>query len=230
MSLWIDVWELFFPRYCVVCGNRLSISEEHLCFKCLLALPRTNMHLFPDNEMAKSLWGKFAFERASAFLYYTKGGSVRQVLYELKYYQNPHIGYFLGKCMATELLPSGFFHGVDKIVPIPLHPKKLKSRGYNQSEKLAEGISAVTGIEVLGQVLVRKHYTETQTHKNNYERWENVKDVFECVPGQDLAGKHILLLDDVFTTGATMVACADALQLIPNLRISVLTLAIAGEN
>ncbi len=230
MSIWTDLWELFFPKYCVVCGKRLLQTEEYLCVGCLSALPQTKMHEQRDNEMEKNLWGKLAMERASAFLYYTKGGDVRQLLYELKYYGNSDLGLFLGRWMSAQLLPSGFFQGIDGIVPVPLHDKKFKKRGYNQSEKLAEGVSAITNIPVFRQVLMRKEYTETQTHKSNYERWTNVKDVFLCANEEDLVGKHILLVDDVFTTGATMVACADALGQIPGLRISVLTLALAGEH
>jgi ComF family protein len=180
--------------------------------------------------MEKGLWGKIPVERAHSFLYYTKGGDVRKLLYELKYYRNPKIGHYLGRCMAEELVPTGFFDGIDYIIPVPLHKKKQETRGYNQSEQLAAGISSVLGCEVLDDVLIRVKQADTQTRKGHYERWINVKDVFDYVPSRDLSGKHILLLDDVFTTGATIVACADVLKQIPDLRISVLTLALAGEN
>lgn len=228
MSIWIDLWELFFPRICVVCGERLAKSEEYLCFKCLSGLPRANTQVIKGME--KGLWGKLPVERADAFLYYTKGGDVRKLLYELKYYRNPQIGRFLGRCMAMELKPAGFFDGIDYIIPVPLHSKKFRKRGYNQSEMLADGISLAAGCEVLSGALLRSSDTETQTRKGYYERWMNVKDVFAYVPVKDLSGKHVLLVDDVFTTGATIVACADALKKIPDIRISVLTLALAGEN
>lgn len=228
MNIWIDLWELFFPRCCVVCEERLARSEEFLCFKCLSALPRSNTQV--NKEMEKGLWGKLPVCRATSFLYYTKGGDVRKLLYELKYYRNPRVGHYLGRCMAEELMPTGFFDGIDYIIPIPLHKKKQKARGYNQSEQLATGVSSVVGCEVLNDVLIRTKQADTQTRKGHYERWINVKDVFEYVPSRDLSGKHILLLDDVFTTGATIVACADVLKQIPDLRISVLTLALAGEN
>ena len=137
---------------------------------------------------------------------------------------------FLGRCMAAELLPVGFFQGIDYIIPVPLFDGRYRERGYNQSEMLANGVSAMTGCEVLEQVLVRSCDTDTQTRKSHYERWLNVKDVFRYVQKKDLAGKHILLMDDVFTTGATIVACADAFKDIPGLRISVLALAVAGES
>ena len=199
-----------------------------MCIKCLLNLPRANQLV--NKELEKNLWGKFPVEKAASFLYYTKGGDVRKLLYELKYYNNPRIGFFLGRCMAEELKSTGFFDGIDYIIPIPLHKKKLRKRGYNQSELLAEGISMIIGCEVLQGVLLRSSDTDTQTRKGRYERWMNVKDVFTYVPTKELEGKHVLLLDDVFTTGATIVACADVLKQIPDIRISVLTLALAGEN
>ena len=230
MRLWNDIWEFFFPRYCVVCGKRLLPGEEYLCLHCLCALPRIRFRNQEDNEIAKLLWGKMPVERATAFLYYSKGGIVRELLFQLKYYGNPEIGYFLGRCMAKELLSVGFFDGIEGIIPVPLHDKKRKSRGYNQSELLAEGISSVVKIPVLEGVLCRSQYTETQTHKSNYERWDNVSDVFEAMSVEHLACKHVLLVDDVLTTGATLVACADALKGVAGLRISVLTLAWAAES
>ena len=131
--------------------------------------------------------------------------------------------------MANELRASGFFQGIDCIVPVPLHEKKERQRGYNQSEMLANGISSVTGIPVFNNLIVRTRQTETQTHKGRAARWENMQDVFGCTSPEAFQGKHILLVDDVMTTGATLVACADALLGIPNLRISVLTLALAGD-
>ena len=230
VNIWSDICDLFFPRYCVVCGRRLVRDEECICITCLAGLPRTMMHGKKDNEMEKSFWGRFPVERANAFLYYAKGGDVRKLLYELKYYGNWKIGVFMGKCMATELSSSSFFEGIDAIVPIPLHPEKICKRGYNQSEMLAKGISMVTGIPMWKDMLVRSQFTETQTHKSQYERWMNVNGVFVCKRPQELGGKHILLVDDVFTTGATLIACADALTEICDLKISVLTLAMAGES
>lgn len=230
IALLNDVWEFFFPRYCVICGKRLLQGEEHFCLNCLCALPRIRFRNQENNEIAKLLWGKMPIERASAFLYYSKGGNVRELLFQLKYYGNQKIGFFLGRCMAKELFSTGFFDGVEGIVPVPLHEKKRKLRGYNQSELLSEGISSVVQIPVLKDVLRRKQYTDTQTHKSNYERWSNVMDVFEGVFIGRLAYKHVLLVDDVLTTGATLVACADALKEVEGLRISVLTLAWAAES
>ena len=228
INLWIDIWELFFPRYCVVCGRRLLRDEEFLCVHCISELPRTKFHLQADNEMEKNLWGKLPLVKAAAFLYYAKENDTRKVLYELKYYGNSKLGVFLGQWMASELGGTDFFQGIDYIVPVPLHEKKRRERGYNQSEMLAQGISLSTNIPVVLDVLLRTGYTDTQTHKGNYERWENIRNVFTCVNCDVFSGKHILLVDDVVTTGATVVACADALADIPNLKVSVLSFALAG--
>ena len=227
MSIWTDLWKLFFPQCCLICGKTLLEGEEYLCFQCLSNIPRTHLYLRKDNEMEKELWGKFPIERASAYLYYSKGGDVKKLLTDLKYRGNADLGSFLGRCMTREMLSSGFFQGVDGIIPVPLHPRKQKIRGYNQSIMLANGISSVTNIPVWNDLLVRTQYTQTQTRKGSYERWLNVKDMFECTSPERLRDKHVLLVDDVFTTGATLVACADAFRQIPGLRFSVLTLAIA---
>ena len=229
MSIWTDLWKLFFPQCCLVCGKTLLEGEEYLCFHCLSNMPRTHLYLHKDNEMEKELWGKFPIERASAYLYYSKGGDVKKLLTDLKYRGNADLGCFLGRCMTREMLSSGFFQGVNGIIPVPLHPRKQKIRGYNQSIMLANGISSVTNIPVWNDLLVRTQYTQTQTRKGSYERWLNVKDMFECTSPDRLRGKHVLLVDDVFTTGATLVACADAFRQIPDLRFSVLTLALASS-
>ena len=229
MSIWTDLWKLFFPQCCLICGKTLLEGEEYLCFQCLSNIPRTHLYLRKDNEMEKELWGKFPIERASAYLYYSKGGDVKKLLTDLKYRGNADLGCFLGRCMTREMLSSGFFQGVDGIIPVPLHPRKQKIRGYNQSIMLANGISSVTNIPVWNDLLVRTQYTQTQTRKGSYERWLNVKDMFECTSPERLRDKHVLLVDDVFTTGATLVACADAFRQIPGLRFSVLTLAIASS-
>lgn len=229
MSLWNDIWRLFFPQCCLICGRMLTEGEEHLCIQCLSKLPRTRLNLQKDNDMEKNFWGKFPVVRAGAFLFYAKGGDVQKLLFALKYYGNSKLGHFMGRCIAREWQSSGFFEGVDAIVPVPLHRRKQRMRGYNQSRILAEGISSVTHIPLWDNLLVRSHFTETQTRKGRYERWINVADMFACTSPEALRGKHILLVDDVMTTGATLVACADAMAQIPNLRISVLTLAMAGD-
>lgn len=229
-TLGIDLWNLFFPRTCRVCGRILCPQEEVVCATCLCRLPRTRFHERSDNPVEQHFWGKFPLVRATSFFYYSKGGSARQLLYELKYHGHPEVGVFLGKLLAMELRMSGFFDGVDLLLPIPLHPRRQRERGYNQSERIAAGISAVTGLPVVLDGVVRSRYTETQTHKGAYERWRNVQQLFVCPDTSRFEGKHVLLLDDVLTTGATLVSCADTLREIPGIRLSVLTVAVAGES
>ena len=194
---------------------------------CNINLPRTDYHLRKDNPVEKLFWGKFPLERATSFFFYRKGSDFRQVLHQLKYGGQKEIGAIMGRYMASELQASDFFHGVDVIIPIPLHKKKQQIRGYNQSEWISRGIMAVTGIPVDTEAIIRRKNTETQTQKSALERWENVDGIFELHRSEYLAGKHILIVDDVLTTGATTVACASRLAEIEGVQISVLTLAMA---
>lgn len=230
MNILTDLWRLLFPQCCQLCGKRLSHGERVLCSACLAGLPRTHFHRKKENAVERNFWGKFPIERATSFLYYTKGGDVRQLLYELKYHGNKEVGEVMGRIMAAELLSSRFFEGVDLIIPVPLHWRKERQRGYNQSECVARGISDITALPVYTHLMVRDRYTETQTHKGQYERWENVRNLFVCSSPELLENKHVLLVDDVLTTGATIVSCADALHNISGLRVSVLTLALARES
>lgn len=230
-TLFIKDWlgsflSLLFPRCCVVCGRPLAKGEECLCTMCNINLPRTDYHLRKDNPVEKMFWGKIPLERATSFFFYRKGSDFRQILHQLKYGGQKGIGAIMGRYMAAELLESGFFEGVDVILPVPLHKKKQQIRGYNQSEWIARGIAAVTGISIDTESVVRRKNTETQTRKSSLERWENVEGIFELHHAESLTGKHILIVDDVLTTGATTVECASCLTDIEGIRISVLTLAM----
>lgn len=218
---------LLFPRCCVVCGRSLAKGEECICAMCNINLPRTNYHLQKDNQVEQLFWGKIPLERATSFFFYRKGSDFRQILHQLKYGGQKEIGAIMGRYMASELSASGFFQGIDVIIPVPLHKRKQRIRGYNQSEWIARGISAVTGICIDTEVIVRQKHTETQTRKSAFERWENVDGIFELHHAESLKGKHLLVVDDVLTTGATTVACASRLVEIEGVRISVLTLAVA---
>jgi len=221
---------LFCPHYCVVCGARLQEEEQALCADCLKKLPRTLYYLQKDSLVEKLFWGKFPVERATAFFHYQRGGAYAKIVHLLKYEGRSDIGVAMGRLMARELVPSGFFEGVDMLVPVPLHPDRQRERGYNQSERLAAGIQEVTGIEVHSEVLMRQKSTDTQTHKDAQQRYENMRGVFRLNnPASSLQGKHILLIDDVLTTSATLTACADVLKDIPDIRISILALALAGH-
>lgn len=218
---------LLFPRCCVVCGRSLAKGEECICAMCNINLPRTNYHLQKDNQVEQLFWGKIPLERATSFFFYRKGSDFRQILHQLKYGGQKEIGAIMGRYMASELTVSGFFEGIDVIIPVPLHKRKQRIRGYNQSEWIARGISAVTGIYIDTEVIVRRKHTDTQTRKSTFERWENVDGIFELHHAESLKGKHLLVVDDVLTTGATTVACASRLVEIEGVRISLLTLAVA---
>lgn len=218
---------LLFPRCCVVCGRPLAKGEECLCTMCNINLPRTDYHLRKDNPVEKMFWGKIPLEHATSFFFYRKGSDFRQILHQLKYGGQKGIGAIMGRYMAAELLESGFFEGVDVILPVPLHKKKQQIRGYNQSEWIARGIAAVTGISIDTESVVRQKNTDTQTRKSFFERWENVEGIFQLHHAESLTGKHILIVDDVLTTGATTVECASCLTEIEGIRISILTLAMA---
>lgn len=227
---WLDsLMQLLFPQRCVVCNSLLTDNEKILCLSCNLNLPRTDLHLEKDNEVEKLLWGKMNIERATSYFYYTKGSGYRQLLHRLKYEGRKDIAQSMGFMMGEELANDGFFDNIDLIIPIPLHRRKKRSRGYNQSEEIGKGISRATGIPMKTSCIERQRNSTSQTSKSAYERWENVSGIFAAHHTEQLENRHILLLDDVMTTGATITACADALKSVPGIRISVLTLALAGK-
>ena len=221
---WIsDLIDLIFPRHCCVCGETLSRQERDICLNCLYTLPKIEVH--HKQEIEQAFWGKIDIERATSFIYYRKGSPYNALMHRLKYKKAPEVGTHLAVMAAKELLESGFFDGVTRIVPLPLSKKKLRQRGYNQSEYIARGLSEVTGIPVDTHLVKRDIPNETQTHKNRDERWENVKDIFSANTGEMLENEHILLVDDILTTGATLCSCAKTLQNSNNCRISIFTLA-----
>lgn len=202
-------------------------GEEVVCTMCNSRMPRTNYHLQPNNEIEQRFWGKAEIERATSYFFYNKGSDYRHILFKLKYNGYKELGEVMGRYMANELLASDFFKGVDVVIPVPLHSKRKKVRGYNQSEWIALGISRATGIPMDLNTLVRSVSNNTQTRKSVFDRWENVKDVFQVTSPEKIQGKHILLVDDVLTTGATLVSCATKLLESSDVKISIITLAVA---
>ena len=221
---WIsDLIELIFPRHCCVCGEVLSHQEQDICLNCLYKLPK--IEKIHQSELEKAFWGRFDVERVAAYIYYQKESPYNRLLHKIKYGNNPEVGYRLATMAADRLMQEGFFDGIDAIVPLPLSKKKRRQRGYNQCDYIAEGLSQTTGIPVLKDCVVRNKSNETQTHKTRDERWRNVEGIFSLANPGLIKGKHILLIDDILTTGATLTNCAIAIKQGCNCRISVFTLA-----
>ena len=228
MTLWNDLKNLFFPSLCLLCEEPLLKGEEHICLDCFCHLPRIRF-FEPGKSPADLLFaGKFPFEHASVFLRYEKDGVVQQLIHTLKYHGQKELAYYLGRIAAIEMNLSPTHADIDMIIPVPLHPKRLKQRGYNQSEWIARGISSVTGIPVDSRQLSRSQFTQTQTRKSIYERWENVQDIFSLNNPPEIENKHILLVDDVMTTGSTLGESAKTILSASHTRISLFSIAIAG--
>jgi len=227
VSLVTDFISLFFPRYCLACFGTLVKGEEILCTRCIAELPRTNYFAQPTNPVEEKLIGRLPLRHASAFLKFRKGGIVQHLLHQMKYNNHPEVGVALGKVFGHELKVAGLSTAFDIIVPVPLHESRKRKRGYNQSAKLAEGLSYSLETPWDESVSVRKHKTATQTKKSKIERWDNVKDVFAMSGNKSIAGKRVLLVDDIITTGATLEACGQHLIANGCLELSVACLAEA---
>ena len=219
--------DLFFPQTCAACGNVLYNNEDVLCLNCLIELPRTGFHHITDNEVARIFWGRIPLANATSFMYFTRDSRYRHVLHELKYNGRQKIGVELGRIFGLELRNTSF-HKADFILPVPLHISKLRRRGYNQSELIAKGLSFALNIPVETGFVSRITPTKTQTKKSRYERWENVRECFKISPEGRLKyrDKHLILVDDVITTGATIEACGTALiEGVEGISVSVASLA-----
>lgn len=227
---WLNsILNLFYPRVCAACGEALLKDEEIVCLKCHYMLPRTGYEFNPDNPLAQAFYGRVKFHAVTACFFFAKTGKVQHLIHELKYKGNKEAGVFLGQQIGESIKEAPLFQGIDYLIPIPLHPKREKKRGYNQSLMIAQGIHEVTGIAMGSKYLVRTVNTATQTKKSAEERFKNVKDIFEVRFVDELKGKHVLLIDDVLTTGATLESCAHQLENIPGIIISAATVACAGN-
>ncbi len=228
LSTWtFDLLGLFFPNSCRLCGKVLHQQEEILCTTCLYKLARTNFQNEAENPVMDIFYGRLPLFSATAFLFFSKGGGTRRLIHKLKYKGNKEIGIYLGKLFGNQLDGSQLFSTSDAIIPVPLHPRKEHKRGYNQSLMICEGLASSMNARIFSDVLYRKIHSSSQTRKSRYERWENVKDIFEIKNGHHLEGKHLILVDDVITTGATLEACGNKLLEIPDIRLSIASLAYA---
>jgi ComF family protein len=221
-----DFAGLFFPAYCAACGNALFRNENILCLKCFTELPRTGFHNDPENEVAQMFWGRVPVSHVTSFMYFIKGSHFQQILHELKYNGRMDIGTEMGRLFGYELRNTPF-SCADLIHPVPLHPAKLRKRGYNQSELIARGMADILHLPVETMMIRRTADTLSQTHKSRYERWENVGQVFRCEDPDSLRNKHVLLVDDVITTGATLEAAASCIFAVDGITVSFASLAFA---
>ncbi len=221
-----DFLDMLFPRTCLTCRNLLEKNEEMICMQCRYALPQTNFHLQSDNELARKFWGRIPLKYAFAYLRFIKAGKVQVLLHQLKYHGRQEVGEMLGLWYGNELKKHNLATEFDMILPVPLHPSKLKKRGYNQCDSIAKGLSESMGITWDSQILVRQKANISQTRKDRIERWENVADIFMLQQAEKVKDKNILLIDDVITTGATLEACSLSLQSAGCKSLSIAGLAV----
>ena len=222
-----DFVGLLFPNHCAACEQPLGKGEDILCLFCQYELPQTDYHKEKENPVEKVFWGRVDIKRAAGLYFFHGKTKVQHLLHKLKYHDKKEIGYKLGEIYGNLMKESDFADDITLIAPVPLHEKKKRKRGYNQSDFFAMGLSESLGIEWSPTVLKRNIYTETQTGKTRFERWGNVGEVFALRDEKKARGKHILLVDDVVTTGSTLEACAHALLKAEGTRVSIATIAVA---
>jgi ComF family protein len=227
LKIFSDFFSLIYPRYCLACADALVTGEDTICTGCLLDMPKTNQHQLINNALQQRLSLRFSVKHAYAFYYFKKASKVQKLLHELKYKNHPEIGVRLGYVMGTQLAERGLSSEWDVIVPVPLHASRKRSRGYNQSEEFAKGLSQALGIPYTENFVKRNVKTQTQTRKTKLSRWKNVREVFAMKNEREVKDKRILLADDVVTTGATLEACATALLQAGCADVSVVCIAEA---
>ena len=226
-EIFTDFISLVYPGICAACNNALLKNEQSICTHCMFHLPKTNYHLNNDNPVNKLFWGRVNINAAASFYLYTKGGKVQNLIHSLKYNGQTDVGTVAGEWYGYELQSSEEFKNIDLIVPVPLHKKRLKKRGYNQSDFFALGLSKSLAVIVESNNMIRKENSSTQTKRSRYARWTNVSDLFEVSEPAKFENKHILLVDDVVTTGSTLEACAGEILKIANTKVSIATIAYA---
>ena len=222
------VLHLVFPHVCTGCGSDILNEESVLCMRCIDAMPETNFELHPNNPVEKTFWGRLPLAAATAQFYFTKEGLMQTLMHRFKYKGNSDLGKQLGVLMGMQLSESNRFDDIDVLVPLPLFENKERQRGYNQSTVLCKGIAEVMQLPIIEDAVIRPMHTDTQTKKSRIERWKNMEGKFQLVDGSKISGKHILLVDDVITTGATVESCATALLEEANVKVSIAALCMAS--
>lgn len=223
-----DLFDLFFPHLCLACGIHQLQGNNICCFSCKRKLPKTGMHTMKENRFTDRFYGRIYVQAAAAMYHFKEGNQVQHLIHQLKYHGGSKIGLKLGQDYGKLLSESPFFSAIDLILPVPLHPTKERKRGYNQSDYFAMGLAETMNKPWLKKGLKRIKYGESQTNKSRIDRYENVLQSFKVGKASDLQGKHILLVDDVLTTGATLEACATKILEVPNTKVSMVTIAIAS--
>lgn len=225
MQFFKDIFYLFFPEVCLACKYQLLKNEYVICTSCRHGFPQTNFTSESNNLLEKQFYGRVMIKEATALFYFHKKGGIQQLIHELKYKNHQEIGTILGNWLGEDLLKSERFKNLDFIISVPLHAKKRKKRGYNQLTKFGESLSGILQIPYIENKLLKIVTTDTQTHKGRFERWKNVRDLFELNDISFFENKHILLIDDVVTTGATLEACSNQLLKSKNTTISIAVMA-----
>lgn len=222
--------DLLYPRLCLACQDHLPQKSQDLCLTCSYQLPKTNQHQYEENAFTERFWGKLKIHVGASYLYFSKHGIVRNLIHALKYQGQQQVGIFLGEAFGKQLKTSPHFQHIDFIIPVPLHPKKKHQRGYNQSELFGIGLANSLEIPLLTNALIKHQHTETQTTKHRMDRFGNVEHTFKVHNKEKIAGKHILLVDDVMTTGATLEACGQCLFQEGHIgKLSMATIAMANH-
>lgn len=229
MSLLQKIFTVFYPKLCLTCETHLSQNEHIICASCRHLLPETNFIDTPNNLIENTLKGRVPFVAATSLLYYRKNGVVQSLIHSLKYKNKQEIGAFFGEWMSEQFLQSKRFESINAIIKVPLHPLKYKKRGYNQLTVFANVLSSYLKIPIYDDVLIKVNISSSQTKKSRLSRFEKINEHFQITDLTVLKGKHVLLIDDVFTTGATIEACANAILQTPEVKISIATMVVSDK-
>ena len=224
-----SLFHVVFPHICDGCGSDLLNIESRLCIRCVASLPETNFEQHAGNPVEKTFWGRMQIVNAAAHLYFTKESLIQHLMHQFKYKGNKELGLQLGRMMGYAIRNSTRFNNIDALVPLPLFPVREKKRGYNQAAVLCEGMAEVLCLPIFNNIITRPQHTETQTQKGRIERWRNIEGRFFLKDSQAIQNKHLLLVDDVVTTGATLEACGNELLSAENVALSLSLLCMASR-